>query len=53
MGAGALQTLEGLVQNRNDPPLFLQRREGNGNTLPTSRYVFSVFPLILSITLGR
>ena len=27
MGAGAVQTLEGLVQNRNDPPLFLQRRE--------------------------
>ena len=27
VGAGAVQTLEGLVQNRNDPPLFLQRRE--------------------------
>ena len=26
VGAGAVQTLEGLVQNRNDPPLFLQRR---------------------------
>jgi len=27
MGVGTVQTLEGLVQNRNDPPLFLQRRE--------------------------
>ena len=30
MGAGAVQTLEGLVQNRNDPPLFLQRWAGEG-----------------------
>ena len=29
MGAGAVQTLEGLIQNRNDPPLLLQRWEGN------------------------
>ena len=29
MGTGAVQTLEGLVQNRNDLPLFLQRREDN------------------------
>ncbi len=30
MGTGAVQTLEGLVQNRNDSPLFFQRREGDG-----------------------
>ena len=30
MGAGAVQPLEGLVQNRKDPPLFLQRRDRNG-----------------------
>ncbi len=29
VGAGACQTLEGLVQNRNDPPLFFERREGD------------------------
>ena len=29
MSAGAVQTLEGLVQNRNDPPLFLQGRKRN------------------------
>ena len=27
VGAGAVQTLEGFVQNRNDSPLFLKRRK--------------------------
>ena len=30
MSAGAIQTLEGLVQNRNDPPLFPYRWQRNG-----------------------
>ncbi len=36
VGAGAGQTLEGLVQNRNNPLLFFERRERDGKALDAS-----------------
>ena len=37
VGAGAGQTLEGLVQNRNNPLLFFERREGDWNDFERRR----------------